>query len=263
MATFQLPAQNSYTPKPRAEVLAKRAAAKEAKKARQAAALAELRCDCGKQFQSKDALKKHRKDAVVHKRGADKTGDNVPEVPCDCGRTFKSTNALRRHRQTVHPLPNPFADKPAMVLMRPLGHVTPNLAKVLEEKGVEEERLEESESAEVMTCVLCECGRYFDGWPEMYEHLRGTAVHKPGGEVTVYTGRVRRVSQRETSLSEEHQEEYVGMEGIRVKGMNGPTRDTKCTFGQAFKGQKALRQHQRDSPKHKVTGEAPERCTRP
>lgn len=79
MATFQLPAQNSYTPKPRAEVLAKRAAAKEAKKARQAAALAELRCDCGKQFQSKDALKKHRKDAVMHKEARTRPVTTCPK----------------------------------------------------------------------------------------------------------------------------------------------------------------------------------------
>ncbi|EKG18806.1 Zinc finger C2H2-type protein [Macrophomina phaseolina MS6] len=236
------PAPKGCAPKSHAEVLAKRAAAKEAKRARQAAALAECRCDCGKQFSSKAAVKQHRRDASVHQQGDGNKGSVSEDVACSCGRKFKSVLMLQQHKNSAkeHRLPKPFVDQPAMVVMRGLGDVTADLAGVLEGLRLEEGG-EEVGADDATVCVLCECGRHFHGWPEMYAHLRSSTAHNPGGQVTVYSGKLRSMKGSKAA-GEVRQEGYVGMERMQVKAAEGIVKDVSYKRRRTF-NYESVKQH--------------------
>ncbi|KAH7042707.1 hypothetical protein B0J12DRAFT_673859 [Macrophomina phaseolina] len=65
----------------------------------------------------------------------------------------------------------------------------------------------------------------------MYAHLRSSTAHNPGGQVTVYSGKLRSMKGLKAA-GEVRQEGYVGMERIQVKAAEGIVKDAFSKYNQ-------------------------------
>ncbi|KAB2576701.1 hypothetical protein DBV05_g4761 [Lasiodiplodia theobromae] len=196
-----------------------------------------------------------------------------PTIPCDCGRKFQTLGALRTHRENAK-AHGPFRDRPAMVLMKALGEAPPALIEGarLNNVTVGGNGVLEREEGEGTNVHLCECGRVFDTWAEVYKHLPGSSVHTPGSQVAVYTGKARR---REEEGKDQEKEQKMREEGssssssrksrsVKIaandaKSSGAEDRSLKggvqCSCGKTLKDAKGLRNHQRQSAKHRSSPE--------
>ncbi|OJD33049.1 uncharacterized protein BKCO1_3400032 [Diplodia corticola] len=231
--------------------------------------------------------KKKKKKSEGDGKGKGNSTDTKPSHPtqspsstrCDCGKEFVNPAALRRHRATAKAHaqpPAPFCDRPAMVLMKALREAPPTLVEgarlsngvalsvaVGENGGVAKTGERHDEQTDVH---LCECGRAFDSWGEVYKHLPGSSVHKAGSQVSVYSGKALRPRAAGKEAEQRPSEEASGPSSSQMaRGVEHPVADTRgkadgggppkrrvqCSCGKTLKDANALRDHQRQSPKHK------------
>ncbi|KAK0663230.1 hypothetical protein DIS24_g1369 [Lasiodiplodia hormozganensis] len=190
-----------------------------------------------------------------------------PTIPCDCGRKFQTMGALQTHRENAK-AHGPFRDRPAMVLMKALGEAPPALIEGarLNSVTVGGNDVLGKDEGEVTNVHLCECGRVFDTWTEVYKHLPGSSVHTPGSQVAVYTGKVRRRGEEgkdqekeASSLSSSRKSRDVETVANDTKISGAEDRSSKggvqCSCGKTLKDANALRNHQRQSAKHRSSPE--------
>lgn len=269
--------------------------------------------DSGKQLPSSKSIKKKKKTKNKNKSEGDNNGTNRskdnnrkntssssnpdasnrggnstntlgrhtqrPATQCDCGRKFQTLGALRTHRKNAkaHASPGPFRDRPAMVLMKTLGEAPSALIEgarlnsvTVGGNGV----LEKDEEGET-SVHLCECGRVFDTWAEVYKHLPGSSVHTPGSQVAVYTGKVRRQGEegKDQGKEQKAREEISSSSSSRKpRETEAAANDTRissaedrslkvgvqCSCGKTLKDANALRNHQRQSARHKPSSKTAE-----